>query len=109
MIGVFDSGHGGLTVLPTLTLLLPEVAFICLGDHGNAPYVPRPEAEIYALTLAAVELLFAEGCLLVLVACNTAAAVALRRLQQEWLPSAAPEPRVLGVFVPMVEVLAGVS
>src|SRR3546814_8516287 len=61
------------------------------------------------LTLAAVERLVAEGCRLVLVACNTASAVALRRLQQEWLPSAAPEHRVLGVFVPMVAVLAGVS
>src|SRR3546814_20061718 len=108
MIGVFDSGHGGLTVLQALTRRLPEEAFTYLGDHGNAPYGPRPEAEIYALTLAAVERLFAEGCRLVLVACNTASAVALRRLQQEWLPSAAPEPRVLGVFVPMVEVLAGV-
>src|SRR3546814_4503589 len=91
------------------TRRLPEEAFTYLGDHGNAPYGPRPEAEIYALTLAAVERLFAEGCRLVLVACNTASAVALRRLQQEWLPSAAPEHRVLGVFVPMVEVLAGVS
>src|SRR3546814_5417139 len=61
------------------------------------------------LTLAAVERLVAEGCRLVLVACNTASAIALRRLQQGWLPAAAPEHRVLGVFVPMVEVLAGVS
>src|SRR5690606_22041427 len=108
MIGVFDSGHGGLTVLHALTRRLPGEAFIYLGDHGNAPYGPRPEEEIYALTLAAVERLFAEGCGLVLLACNTASAIALRRLQQEWLPSAAPERRVLGVFVPMVEVLAGV-
>src|SRR3546814_4457377 len=91
MIGVFDSGHGGLTVLQALTRRLPEEAFTYLGDHGNAPYGPRPEAEIYALTLAAVERLFAEGCRLVLVACNTASAVALRRLQQEWLPSRSEE------------------
>jgi glutamate racemase len=109
MIGVFDSGHGGLTVLHALTQRLPGEAFTYLGDHGNAPYGPRPEAEIYALTLAAVERLFAEGCRLVLLACNTASAIALRRLQQDWLPEAAPEHRVLGVFVPMVEVLAGVS
>lgn len=109
MIGVFDSGHGGLTVLHALTERLPREAFTYLGDHGNAPYGPRPEEEIYALTLAAVERLFDEGCLLVLLACNTASAIALRRLQQSWLPEAAPERRVLGVFVPMVEVLAGVS
>ena len=109
MIGVFDSGHGGLTVLHALTRRLPAQDFVYLGDHRNAPYGPRPEEEIYLLTLAAVERLFADGCRLVLVACNTASAVALRRLQQDWLPAAAPEHRVLGVFVPMVEVLAGVS
>ncbi|MGF1631746.1 MAG: glutamate racemase [Kiloniellaceae bacterium] len=109
MIGVFDSGHGGLTVLHALTQRLPMEAFTYLGDHGNAPYGPRPEEEIYALTLAAVERLFAEGCRLVLLACNTASAIALRRLQQDWLPAAAPERRVLGVFVPMVEALAAVS
>jgi glutamate racemase len=109
MIGVFDSGHGGLTVLHALTQRLPEEAFCYLGDHGNAPYGPRPEEEIYALTLAAVERLFAEGCHLVLLACNTASAIALRRLQQNWLPTAAPERRVLGVFVPMVEALTAVS
>ncbi|MGF1595192.1 MAG: glutamate racemase [Kiloniellaceae bacterium] len=109
MIGVFDSGHGGLTVLRALTARLPKESFTYLGDHGNAPYGPRPEEEIYALTLAAVERLFAEGCLLVLLACNTASAIALRRLQQDWLPGAAPERRVLGVFVPMVEALSAVS
>lgn len=109
MIGVFDSGHGGLTVLQALTQRLPSEAFTYLGDHGNAPYGPRPEEEIYALTLAAVEDLFAEGCRLVLLACNTASAIALRRLQQDWLPAAAPERRVLGVFVPMVEALTAVS
>lgn len=109
MIGVFDSGHGGLTVLHALTQRLLSEAFVYLGDHRNAPYGPRPEDEIHALTVAAVKRLFAEGCHLVLVACNTASAVALRRLQQDWLPAAAPEHRVLGVFVPMVEVLAGIS
>ena len=109
MIGVFDSGHGGLTVLHALSDRLPREAFAYLGDHGKAPYGPRPEEEIYDLTKAAVERLFDEGCLLVLLACNTASAIALRRLQQDWLPEAAPERRVLGVFVPMVEALAGVS
>src|SRR3546814_1641009 len=102
MIGVFDSGHGGLTVLQVLTQRLPEESFIYFRDHANAPYGPRPEEDIYALTLAAVERLFAVGCRLVLLACTTASAIALRRLQQGWLPAAAPEPRVLGVFVPMV-------
>jgi len=109
MIGVFDSGHGGLTVFHKLSERLPREAFTYLGDHGKAPYGPRPPEEIYELTLAAVERLFEAGCLLVLLACNTASAVALRRLQQDWLPQAAPERRVLGVFVPMVEALSAVS
>jgi glutamate racemase len=109
VIGVFDSGHGGLTVLHALTARLPREGFLYLGDHGNAPYGRRPDEEIHALTLAGVERLFAQGCLLVLLACNTASAIALRRLQQDWLPTAAPERRVLGVFVPMVEALTAVS
>ncbi len=109
MIGVFDSGHGGLTVLHALTERMPREAFTYLGDHGNAPYGRREDEEIYSLTLAAVERLFEAGCLLVLLACNTASAIALRRLQQSWLPSVAPERRVLGVFVPMVEALTAVS
>ncbi len=103
MIGVFDSGHGGLTVLRALVARLPERTFLYLGDHGHAPYGERADAEIYDLTRANVTRLFARGCRLVLLACNTAAAVALRRLQQEWLPGAHPERRVLGVFVPMVK------
>ena len=109
MIGVFDSGHGGLTVLQALSERLPDEAFTYLGDHGNAPYGRRPPEEIYDLTLAGIECLFAEGCNLVLLACNTASAIALRRLQQDWLPAAAAEHRVLGVFVPMVEALSAVS
>ena len=108
MIGVFDSGHGGLTVLRALVARLPERAFVYLGDHGHAPYGERADAEIYDLTRANVTRLFDRGCRLVLLACNTAAAVALRRLQQEWLPSAYPERRVLGVFVPMVEAVTEV-
>jgi glutamate racemase len=108
MIGVFDSGHGGLTVLEALIARLPERSFLYLGDHGHAPYGERGVEEIHDLTLANVERLFHEGCRLVLLACNTAAAVALRRLQQEWLPGAHPERRVLGVFVPMVEAVTEV-
>ncbi len=103
MIGVFDSGNGGLTVLSALLKRLPDQAFVYLGDHANAPYGGRSAEQIFALTVAGVERLFGFGCRLVLLACNTAAAVALRRLQQQWLGAAYPEHRVLGVFVPMVE------
>ncbi len=105
-IGVFDSGHGGLTVLRGLVERLPRQPFIYLGDHANAPYGPRSGTEIYELTRRCVEQLFELGCGLVILACNTASAVALRKLQQEWLPSAYPQHRVLGVLVPMVETLA---
>jgi glutamate racemase len=105
-IGVFDSGHGGLTILRGLTDRLPRQSFIYLGDHAYAPYGSRPPADILALTQAGVERLFALGCRLVILACNTAAAVALRRLQQDWLPRAYPSRRILGVLVPMVEALS---
>ena len=105
---MFDSGHGGLTVLRALVARLPERVFLYLGDHGHAPYGERADAEIYDLTRASVTRLFDRGCRLVLLACNTAAAVALRRLQQDWLPGAYPERRVLGVFVPMVEAVTEV-
>ncbi|MEE8272950.1 MAG: aspartate/glutamate racemase family protein [Alphaproteobacteria bacterium] len=108
MIGVFDSGHGGLTVLRTLVRRLPRQAFVYLGDHANAPYGGREPDTIYRLTVANVERLFLQGCRLVLLACNTASAVALRRLQQEWLPGAYPDRRVLGVLVPMVEAITAV-
>jgi glutamate racemase len=107
MIGVFDSGHGGLTVLQAMVDALPQRQFVYLGDHGHAPYGNRTPDEIYGLTIAAVEQLFALDCRLVLLACNTAAATALRRLQQGWLPGHAPDRRVLGVLVPMVEAITG--
>lgn len=106
-IGVFDSGLGGLTVLAALTARLPEQDFLYLGDNANAPYGPRPEAEIHALTRAGVARLFAEGCELVILACNTASAVALRALQEDWLPRQPGNRRVLGVFVPVIEALTG--
>lgn len=109
MIGVFDSGHGGLTVLRQLSARLPGEYFVYLGDHAFAPYGRREPEEIYRLTLQSVEWLFQYGCRLVLLACNTASAVALRRMQQDWLPRNAPNHRVLGVFVPMVEALTAVS
>jgi len=106
-IGVFDSGHGGLTVLAALERRLPDEHFLYLGDHAAAPYGQREPAEIYERTEAAVELLFALGCPLVVLACNTAAAIALRRLQQGWLARRHPGRRVLGVLVPMVEAIGG--
>lgn len=107
-IGVFDSGSGGLTVLAALLDRLPGERFVYLGDHARAPYGGRPADEVFDLTRGQVEGLFQRGCRLVILACNTAAAVALRRLQQEWLPRAYPDRRVLGVLVPMVEAVTEV-
>lgn len=106
MIGVFDSGHGGLTILSALTRRLPRQRFIYLGDHANAPYGERDPDVILDLTRSGVATLFGLGCTLVILACNTAAAIALRRLQQEWLPQAYPNHRCLGVLVPMIEEIA---
>lgn len=113
MIGVFDSGDGGLTVLKALVERLPEQDFLYLGDHARAPIGGRDPQEIYDLTISNIDFLFSQGCRLVLLACNTASAVALRRLQQTWLPQrdaelGAPGRRVLGVLVPMVEAIAKV-
>ncbi len=108
MIGVFDSGSGGLTVLEALAKALPGESFVYLGDHARAPYGERDNAEIVQYTTEAVDFLMRAGCRLVVIACNTAASVALRTIQQSWLPHHFPENRVLGVLVPMVEALAGV-
>lgn len=105
MIGVFDSGHGGLTVLAALTRALPDERFLYLGDNAFAPYGMRSAEEIFQLTRRRVAKLFERGCDLVVIACNTASAVALRRLQSDWLPTVAPRKRILGVFVPAIEAL----
>ncbi|HYE01277.1 MAG TPA: glutamate racemase [Alphaproteobacteria bacterium] len=107
-IGVFDSGHGGLTILRALVDRLPGRSFVYLGDHAHAPYGRRDADDIYRLTVEAIDWLFRQGCPLVVVACNTAAAVALRRLQHDWLPVHHPHRRVLGVLVPMVEAITDV-
>ena len=101
-VGIFDSGLGGLTVLDAVARRLPEVPFVYFGDNAHAPYGVRDSDDIYALTCAAVERLWDEGCDLVILACNTASAAALRRMQETWVP---PEKRVLGVFVPLIEAL----
>ena len=101
-VGVFDSGFGGLTVLDALQQRLPGVAFVYYGDNKHAPYGVRDADDIFVLTCLGVERLWAEGCDLVILACNTASAAALRRMQETWVP---PEKRVLGVFVPLIEAL----
>jgi len=106
MIGVFDSGHGGLTILQALARRLPDRRFVYLGDHANAPYGDRSAEEVYQLTVAATERLFGLGCRLVILACNTAS-MSLRRIQQNWLAETYPDRRVLGVVVPMIEVVTG--
>ncbi|MDH3229170.1 MAG: aspartate/glutamate racemase family protein [Alphaproteobacteria bacterium] len=105
MIGVFDSGHGGLTVLRTLADRLPGRGFVYLGDHANAPYGERDAEDVYNLAIENIERLFRIDCRLVILACNTAAAVALRRLQRTWLDDAWAGRRVLGVLVPVVEAI----
>lgn len=101
-IGIFDSGLGGLTVMSAVQDRLPDVEFIYLADSAHAPYGVRTADDIYALTCAAVQRLFDAGCDLVILACNTASAAALRRMQESWVPD---DKRVLGVFVPMIEAL----
>ncbi len=106
MIGLFDSGHGGLTILKALVERLPRQGFIYLGDHAFAPYGEKPPATILARSQAGVAALFELGCSLVILACNTAAAIALREMQQNWLPRHYPQGRCLGVLVPIVEAIA---
>jgi glutamate racemase len=101
-VGVFDSGLGGLTVLNAVTKRLPDVPFVYFGDNAHAPYGVRDANDVYNLTTAAVSRLWDEGCDLVILACNTASAAALRRMQESWIPT---DKRVLGVFVPLIEAL----
>jgi glutamate racemase len=106
VIGVFDSGYGGLTVLAALHARLPRQRFLYLGDNAHAPYGPRSGAEIVALTRSGVALLFRAGARVVILACNTATAAAIRPLQQNWLLSHYPDRRILGVIAPMIEEIA---
>lgn len=102
-IGVFDSGYGGLTILKEFINDLPEYDFIYLGDNARAPYGPRSFDVVYEYTLQSVKKLFEMGCNLVILACNTASAKALRSIQQKDLPQIDPDRRVLGVIRPAVE------
>ncbi|HBB84623.1 MAG TPA: glutamate racemase [Sulfitobacter sp.] len=101
-VGIFDSGLGGLTVWNKVHERLPEVDFVYLADSAHAPYGVRNADDIYDLTCAAVQRLFDAGCDLVILACNTASAAALRRMQEGWIPR---DKRVLGVFVPLIEAM----
>lgn len=109
-IGIFDSGYGGLTVLREIRRLMPQYDYLYLGDNARAPYGTRSFERVYEFTLQAVRKLFDMGCPLVILACNTASAKALRTIQQRDLPQMDdPTRRVLGVIRPTVEVVSDIT
>ncbi len=108
-IGVFDSGYGGLTILAELRERLPQYDYLYLGDNARAPYGTRSFDVVYEFTLQAVQELFDRGCHLVILACNTASAKALRTIQQKDLLTLAPNKRVLGVIRPSTEIIGSIS
>lgn len=108
-IGVFDSGYGGLTILSKIREALPEYDYMYLGDNARTPYGTRSFEIVYEFTLEAVTKLFEMGCHLVILACNTASAKALRSIQINDLPHLDPARRVLGVIRPTVESIGGIT
>lgn len=104
-IGIFDSGYGGLTILKEIVELLPEYDYLYLGDNARAPYGTKDYETIYQYTLQAVNWFFDKGCSLVILACNTASAKALRSIQQNDLPKIEANKRVLGVIRPTSEII----
>lgn len=108
-IGVFDSGYGGLTVLKEITAKLPQYDYIYLGDNARSPYGTRSFDTVYHYTLQCVQWFFKQGCQLVILACNTASAKALRTIQQNDLPKIDPSKRVLGVIRPTSEIIGQYS
>lgn len=108
-IGVFDSGYGGLTILKELVNKLPQYDYLYLGDNARAPYGSRSYDTVYEYTLECVKHLFDNGCELVILACNTASAKALRTIQQKDLPNIDPKKRVLGVIRPTTEIVGNYS
>lgn len=108
-IGVFDSGYGGLTILRQFRQLLPQYDYLYLGDNARAPYGTRSYEVVYEFTLQAVKKLFSMGCHLVILACNTASAKALKSIQERDLPNLDPNRRVLGVIRPTAECVGGIS
>jgi glutamate racemase len=103
MIGFFDSGFGGLTVMKEVVKLLPNYSYLYLGDNARAPYGTRSQKEIFQFTLEGVEFLFSQGADLVILACNTSSSSALRKIQREVLPKYYPDKRVLGIIIPTAE------
>jgi len=108
-IGIFDSGYGGLTVLSAIKRVMPQYDYLYLGDNARAPYGGRSFETVYQFTREAVEWFFARGCHLVVLACNTASAKALRTIQQRDLPLIDPQRRVLGVIRPTTERIADIT
>ncbi len=108
-IGIFDSGYGGLTILDEIRKELPEYDFLYLGDNARTPYGTRSFDVVYKFTLQCVEFLFRQGCHLVILACNTASAKALRTIQQNDLPGIDPKKRVLGVIRPTAEIIGDLT
>ena len=108
-IGIFDSGYGGLTILSKIREVLPQYDYIYLGDNARAPYGTRSFEIVYEFTLQAVTKLFEMGCHLVILACNTASAKALRNIQMNDLPRLDPMRRVLGVIRPTVECIGNIT
>lgn len=108
-IGVFDSGYGGLTVLKEIINKLPQYDYVYLGDNARAPYGNRSFETVYHYTLQCVKWFFQQECSLVILACNTASAKALRTIQQNDLPKMAPDKRVLGVIRPTAEIIGSFS
>ena len=108
-IGVFDSGYGGLTILHQMRQLMPQYDYLYLGDNARAPYGPRSFDIVYQFTREAVMKLFDLGCHLVIIACNTASAKALRTIQQNNLPGIDPKRRVLGVIRPTAECIGHIT
>lgn len=108
-IGIFDSGYGGLTILSEIQKQMPEYDYCYLGDNSRAPYGSRSFDVVYEFTKQAVLALFDQGCNLVILACNTASAKALRTIQQQDLPHIHPQKRVLGVIRPTAEIIGNIS
>lgn len=108
-IGIFDSGYGGLTILSEIRSLMPEYNYIYLGDNARTPYGTRSFDVVYRFTLESVKQLFSMGCNLVILACNTASAKALRTIQQNDLPNIDSQKRVLGVIRPTAEVIGNIT
>lgn len=108
-IGVFDSGYGGLTILRQFRQLMPQYDYLYLGDNARAPYGTRSYEIVYEFTLQAVKKLFSMGCHLVILACNTASAKALKSIQEKDLPQLDPQRRVLGVIRPTAECIGSIT